>query len=161
MTEVLAALGLLANLILTFLGVLWSRHRRGIRASRGHLALGRRTDSNTSPRDCLVALSESIRDALILQLGTACRAKTTEELSTDDRVEQLLGDQCRTELIRFLDQIDHLKFAPERSGNHHEALQEALTNWTPRVETLQAKIRARQRRQAQPSPPGRPVVPDD
>jgi hypothetical protein len=83
-------------------------------------------------------------------LGTACRAKTTEELSTDNRLEQLLGEECRTELIRFLDQIDHLKFAPERSGNHQEALQEALTNWTPRVETLQAKIRARPQRRAQP-----------
>jgi hypothetical protein len=44
-------------------------------------------------------------------------------------------------LIRFLDQVDRVKFAPERADNHHEAIQEALSTWEPRVATLQSQLR--------------------
>ena len=57
-------------------------------------------------------------------------------------------DQDLGELIRFLDQVDRLKFAPERSNHQPEGLQEALTAWAPRVETLRARIRTKPRERA-------------
>ena len=65
---------------------------------------------------------------------------TTEELAVDRRLEKLLGDQDLQELIRFLDHVDHLKFAPERSNHQQEVLQEALTSWEPRVEMLRDRV---------------------
>ncbi len=73
---------------------------------------------------------------------------TTEELAADCRLEKLLGDQDLHELIRFLDRVDHLKFAPERSNHKQEVLQEALTTWEPRVEVLRERIRAKPRERA-------------
>jgi hypothetical protein len=149
MTGVLTALALLAVLVLTGLGLLW-RHRR--RAARtGPFTPGTGSETDASPRDRLVALSQSVRDALTLQFGAAGRAKTTEELAADDRLEQLLGNEGFRELIRFLDQIDRLKFAPERSDNRDGALQEALTTWEPRVATLGAQIRAKPRNRSKAS----------
>ena len=126
--------------------VLWRRHRRSAaRTRQDQHAAGGLADSNPTPRDRLVSLSASIREALTVPFGTACRAMTTEELATDGRLEELLGDRDLRELIRFLDQVDRLKFAPERSHHQQEALEEALATWEPCVETLRARIRARPR----------------
>ncbi len=46
------------------------------------------------------------------QFGVSCRAKTTEELSADERLAELLGADAFQELMQFLDRIDLLKFAP-------------------------------------------------
>ena len=144
MTRAVPALLVLVLLLLAVL--LWRRHRRkAARARRDQLGSGDLADYNPSPRDRLVALSGSIRDALTVQFGSSCRAKTTEELAADGRLEQLLGDEELRELIRFLDQIDRLKFAPERSDHHQDVLADALTSWEPRVETLRARIRAKPR----------------
>jgi hypothetical protein len=137
---------LLVLVLLLLAVLLWRRSRRNAaRARRDNLAPGDLADSNPSPRDRLVALSGSIRDALTVQFGSSCRAKTTEELAADDRLEQLLGDEELRELIRFLDQIDRLKFAPERADHQQDVLADALTSWEPRVETLRARIRAKPR----------------
>ena len=82
--------------------------------------------ADPTPRDRLVGLSESIRDALTVQFGSSCRAKTTEELAVDEKLAQLLGEEGFRELIAFLDRIDLLKFAPERSDNHAGELEELL-----------------------------------
>jgi hypothetical protein len=142
MTRAFPALLLLVVLLMAVL--LWRRARRKAARTKGdHRAPSVLDDANPSPRDRLVALSGSIRDALTVQFGSSCRAKTTEELAVDVRLEQLLGDEEFRELIRFLDQIDRLKFAPERSDHHQEVLENALTSWEPRVETLRTRIRAK------------------
>jgi hypothetical protein len=142
---ILVAVGLTVVLVLAGLGLLWRRRRRAAQARHAQLARGAGPDSQTVPRDRLVALAESVREALTVQFGAPSRAKTTEEWATDQRLVQLLGEPDFQELIRFLDQIDRVKFAPERSDNHQEAIQEALVTWTPRIATLQARIRVKPR----------------
>jgi hypothetical protein len=138
-------LGLTVILLLAGIGLLRHRLRRAVRSRRGHRAPGAGPDSQAAPRDRLVALADSVREALTLQFGSASRAKTTEDWKVDEPLSQLLGEQDFQELIRFLDQIDRVKFAPERSDNHHAAIQEALRSWEPRVATLRARIRAKPR----------------
>jgi hypothetical protein len=140
-TGILVAVGLTVVLALAGLGLLWRRHRRAARARQAQLARGAEPESQTAPRDRLVALAESVREALTVQFGAPSRAKTTEEWAADQRLVQLLGEPDFQELIRFLDQIDRVKFAPERSDNH----QEALVTWAPRVASLQARIRIKPR----------------
>ena len=55
----------------------------------------------------------------------------------------MLGPDQLQELIRFLDQVDHLKFAPERSNHHHESLAQELAAWEPRLADLEKKIQAK------------------
>ncbi len=136
-------------MVLLLAPLLWRRHRRSAaRVRRDQQLPGSLADSNPTPRDHLLALSASIRDALTVPFGTACRALTTEELAADRRLEALLGDQDLGELIRFLDHVDRVKFAPERSNHQQEGLQEALATWAPRVETLRARIRTKPRERA-------------
>jgi len=129
-----------------------------VRSRQGRLRPGALTESNPSPRDRLVGLSASIREALTVPFGTACRALTTEELAADSRLEKLLGDQDLHELIRFLDQVDRLKFAPERSNHQKEILQEELTTWEPRVEFLRDRIRSKPRERAKHGGPRKRFV---
>jgi hypothetical protein len=124
----------------------WLHHGRA-RFKRGELAAEDRPDA--TPRERLVALSNSIREAMTVQYGTTWRAKTTEELSENSQLVQAVGPEGFEELIRFLDQVDHIKFAPERSNQHHESLRHDLEIWEPRVAVFKAKIRAK--------PGGRPT----
>jgi hypothetical protein len=93
-----------------------------------------------TPRGQLVAHSDAMRDALARQFGSAWRAKTTEELSIEPQLEQILGREHREELIRFLDQVDHLKFAPERPSHRDEVLAGELATWEPRLADVKTKI---------------------
>jgi hypothetical protein len=120
---------------------IWRRRRAALRTRQALAAA--ETVAEPTPRDRLVGLSESIRDALTVPFGTSGRAKTTEELAADERLAGLLGDDGFRELIRFLDRIDLLKFAPARGGSHRESLDEMLTDWTPRIAALDARIRTR------------------
>jgi hypothetical protein len=122
----------------------WRRRIRRAARVRGGLSAAP-TAADPTPRDRLVGLSETIRDALTAQFGVSCRAKTTPELSADVRLAELLGAEGFEELMQFLDRIDLLKFAPERSDHRDEALDEALKAWEPRVTALAARIRARPR----------------
>jgi hypothetical protein len=144
-------LGLAVVLLLAGLGIL-TRRRRAARAGRAQGASAAATNSPAAPRDRLVALAESVRDALTVQFGAASRAKTTEEWAADQRLMQLLGEQEFQELIRFLDQVDRVKFAPERADNHQEAIVEALVTWEPRVARFQARIRAKPGKLSQAGP---------
>ncbi len=119
----------------------WRRRHAALRARRtlADLAMA----AAPTPRDRLVGLSESIRDALTIPFGISGRAKTTEELASDERLAGLLGDDDFRELIRFLDRIDVLKFAPERGDDGQGALEEMLASWEPRIATLDARIRTR------------------
>jgi len=137
---VLIAAGALAVLVLAWF--FWRLIRRR-RARSGTSSLVAPNQPDATPRGQLVALSDSIREALIGQFGTAWRAKTTEELSADTQLEHALGREPLQELIRFLDQVDHLKFAPERSNHHDGSLQWELAAWQPRVANLVKKIQAK------------------
>ncbi len=138
--EVLLAAGALASLVLAW--VCWRLIRRR-RARSERSSLAPRNQPDATPRGQFVALSDSIREALIRQFGTAWRAKTTEELSADAQLAHALGREPLQELIRFLDQVDHLKFAPERSNHHDLSLQQELAGWKPRVADLMKKIQAK------------------
>jgi hypothetical protein len=93
----------------------------------------RQTNHDSTPRGQLVAHSDSIRELLANQFGTAWRAKTTEELSSEPQLLERLGGDERRDLIRFLDEIDQLKFAPERSKHQHDQLTHELAAWEPKL----------------------------
>ena len=76
--------------------------------------------------------------------GTAWRAKTTEELAAEPRLAEALGFDQLQELIRFLDQVDRLKFAPERSNHHHDSLEHELAAWEPRIAELREEAHRNQ-----------------
>ena len=126
--------------------VAWAwRRRRSLRIRRSGLPGGGSSTADLGPRGRLVGLSETIRDALTAQFGSSFRAKTTEELSADERLVELLGEVGFRELMQFLDRIDRLKFARERSDDHDDELSQTLTTWEPLVTALAARIRARPR----------------
>jgi hypothetical protein len=137
--QLLLALGIAAVVLLL---AAWGWWRRvALRSRRLGASAAGHSIAELSPRDRLVGLSETIRDALTSQFGSSFRAKTTEELSADERLVQLLNAEGFRELMQFLDRIDRLKFAAERSEDHDEALGEALKTWEPRVTSLAARIR--------------------
>ncbi len=95
------------------------RHRRGVRARAAKRPLVERPDA--TPRQRLIGLWGSVRDALTDRLGASYRARTTEELAGDQELAELLGVELCQQLIHFLDQIDRLKFAPVRTQNEQHA----------------------------------------
>ena len=121
---------------------IWSRLRRG-RSGRKRGDLAPEVQPDATPRERLVALSKSIRETLTVQYGTTWRTKTTEELSADAQLVQAVGREGFEDLIRFLDQVDRIKFAPERSNQNHDSLQNDLAMWEPRVADLNSRIRAK------------------
>ena len=135
----------IATLAVVLIAWLWWRQRAALRARRAAAGVASLAAVDPAPRGRLVGLSGSIREALTVQFGSSFRAKTTQELSTDDRLAQLLGPEGFEELIQFLDRIDLLKFAPERPDDHDEALGELLSSWEPRVAGLGARIRVKPR----------------
>jgi hypothetical protein len=146
--------GLLLALCLSALAgllAIWLWRRRRTLGTRG---TGASTNgppaAEPTPRDRLVGLSETIRDALTAQFGPSCRAKTTEEISADERLTQLVGEESFRDLILFLDRIDLLKFAPDRSENHDEELGGILRTWEPRMTALAARIRVKPRARLRP-----------
>ncbi len=138
----LAAIVVAIAVVTLLLGSTWRRRRAALRARQAR-AVTTAMAAEPTPRDRLVGLSESIRDALTVPFGTSGRAKTTEELATDERLAGLLGDEDFRELIHFLDRIDVLKFAPERGDNGQDALAALLSSWEPRIAALDVRIRAR------------------
>ena len=87
-----------------------------------------------------------MRDVLADQFGAAWRAKTNEELSAEPLLLESLGHEQLQELIRFLVDIDRLKFAPNRSNHQQGSLEEQLAAWEPRLSDLGKKIKAKPER---------------
>lgn len=136
----------------------WAWRWRTLR-SRNPGPAGGALEAEPGPRGRLVGLSVSIRDALTAQFGSSFRAKTTEEISADERLPQLLGEPGFRELVQFLDRIDRLKFAPEGWAGQEEELSRALSAWEPLMTAAIARIRARPRPRARAGVerPRRPV----
>jgi hypothetical protein len=132
--------------------------RRQRRDKPGHLA--GQVEPDDTPRGRLLALAQSIREAMNTRFGAPWRAKTTEELSVDAELEQVIGREGLEELIRFLDQVDRLKFAPERLNHRHESLERELAAWQPKLTALKARIEAREagRRKTGNAAPPRAVL---
>jgi hypothetical protein len=141
---VAAALG---GLLIAWLLWRWRRKRRS------HIRGDKKTQSahDATPQGRLVAFSRAIRETLADRFGTAWRAKTTQELATEALLVEVLGREQLDELIRFLELVDHLKFAPERSNNHHESLEGVLTNWEPRIVAIGKKIQTKPERKLKPA----------
>lgn len=121
---------LLAMAVLAGLFIVWFVAKRLRRRRKGKDGLDRLIPQtrDLSARGQLVAHSDSMRDELAHQFGSAWRAKTTEELSVEPQLEQILGRDQLEELIRFLDQVDHLKFAPSDPAI---ATLRSPANWQP------------------------------
>jgi hypothetical protein len=65
---------------------------------------------------------------------------------------EVLGPEPLRDLIEFLDRIDRLKFAAERSNQFRQPLDHELAAWSPRIAGLISKIEARTNgRHKQPS----------
>lgn len=109
---------------------------------------------DTSTRGRLFALSQSMRDAMARQFGPAWRAKTNEELSTEPRLAAQLGLDQLQEMIQILNDIDRLKFAPDRSNLHQEWLEQQLAAWELRMAEYERKIQARPDRRFKNGRPG-------
>jgi hypothetical protein len=143
----IVAVAALGGLLIAWL--LWSwRKKMRARIRRDHKT---QSPNDATPQGRLVAFSSSIRQTLADRFGTAWRAKTTQELATEDLLVEMLGYEQLDELIRFLDFVDHLKFAPERSSNNHEALESELTNWEPRIAAIGKTIEAKPDRRQKPA----------
>lgn len=137
----------MGGLLITWL--LWRWRRKRTLRIRGD----KKTQSpdDATPQGRLVAFSRSIRETLADQFGTAWRAKTIQELATESLLFEALGREQLDELIRFLELVDHLKFAPERSSNDHESLESVLTNWEPRIAAIGNKIQTKPERKLKPA----------
>jgi hypothetical protein len=143
---VAAALG---GLLIAWLFWRWHRKRRS-RIRRDVKTPG---PHDATPQGRLVACSQSIRETLANRFGTAWRAKTTQDLAMENLLVEVLGREQLDELIRFLDLVDHLKFAPERSIDNHESLNNELTNWEPRIVAIGKKIQTKPERRQQAATP--------
>ena len=141
---VAAALG---GLLIAWLFWRWRRKRR----SRILRAIKPPSSHDATPQGRLVACSHSIRETLADQFGTAWRAKTTQELAEEAPLLEVLGHVQLDDLIRFLDLVDHLKFAPERSNNHHESLASVLAIWEPQIAAIGKKVQAKPERRQKPA----------
>ena len=87
----------------------WSAH--GVGAPRAIALLAR--DQPTRRRGAGSSLSRSrFGRCWPISSAQAWRAKTNEELAAEPLLLESLGDDRLQELIRFLVEIDHLKFAP-------------------------------------------------
>jgi hypothetical protein len=100
-------------------------------------------EAGATPRDQLIGLSGSLREALVDRFGPPYRARTIEELFADQKLGEVLGAEQLEQLTHFLVQVDRLKFAPERAPRDQEALQLELADWAPRVENLKTVICAK------------------
>ena len=110
----------------------------------GRVPTARASTSRTStPRGRLVALSMSTKNALAARFGPTWRAKTTEELAAEPTLAEVLGPEPLRELIEFLDRIDRLKFAAERSNYIRQPLENELADWNPRIAVLISRIEAK------------------
>jgi hypothetical protein len=137
---------LLAVVVVGLLGAWgWWRRRRRRDRSRGGAASGP-SPADRTPRERLVDLSVAVREALTARFGSSFRARTTEEVSADERLGPLLGEERFRELIRFLDRVDRIKFAPERPGDLDEDQAQALRTWEPIITAMTERIRAGPRR---------------
>ena len=141
---VAAALG---GLLIAWL--LWRWRRKSISGIRREMKP--QSPHDATPQGVLVAYSLSIRETLADQFGTAWRAKTTQELATEAPLLEVLGREQLEGLIRFLELVDHLKFAPERSSNHHESLENVLANWEPEIAAIGKKITTKPDRRQKPA----------
>jgi hypothetical protein len=128
----------LLGLCVLFYGLRRTARRR--RKSREPAPLDRYV---STPCDGLVALSDTIRQDLTGRFGTSWRAKTTEELSADQELAQLLGPDLFPDLIRFLARVDRRKFAGARPPDEQDVLQQEVIAWEPRVALCREKIRAK------------------
>jgi hypothetical protein len=131
-----------AAFVVFLAGLRWWRLGRRRRPSPAGAGLPVGT-AECTPRDQIIALSAELRQALALRLGPVWRAKTTEEVAIDQELESLLGREHLEELSRFLDRVDRLKFAPERSAPREQALESQLAAWQPRVQELTARIQTK------------------
>ncbi len=138
MRAVYVALALLVILSSATLYGVW-RHRRSVRAKGEKRPLFDQPDA--TPRQRLIGLWGSLREALADRLGASYRARTTEELGADEKLGELLGEELFNQLIHFLDQIDQLKFAPVRTPCDQDAREQELVEWEPRVKNLVTQLR--------------------
>jgi hypothetical protein len=109
--------------------------RRGRKVSSGSHSNADVAATTQTPEDALVTLGLSVRQELIDRLGQAWRAKTTEELSASAQLSEVFGPEPLSELVRFLDRVDQLKFARVRSGGD-SGLDSELEAWRPRIDSV-------------------------
>ncbi|MDG3004161.1 hypothetical protein [Paludisphaera mucosa] len=133
---ILVAAGLIAATVL---------RRRRRRASLPATA-GSPAAVDDSPEGRLLALCDRLRATLAARLGPSLRARTTEEVTADPRVAQLLGDD-RDRLAAILVAGDRIKFARREAA---EGILDRLPEWTAWAASLDAR-RETTRRQP-PSP---------
>lgn len=117
-TRTLTALGVIVPLI--FLGLIGLRRRfKSRRRPPPPRVVASRTPVTepSSARDWMIVWSDSVRDALVERFGPSWRAKTTEEIATDERLADALGSEQAAQLLMFLNEADRAKFAAESDSS--------------------------------------------
>lgn len=110
--------GLAAAIALAWL----ARRLRGLQSPSSNSAV---VPDDAPADEHLLALCDRLRADLAVSLGPTLRARTTEELSADPRVAQILGDDL-PRLVEILGEGDRLKFARRPSAD----LADRLPGWS-------------------------------
>lgn len=133
------------------LGVAWlwfRRHRQSplasLIASAGHA-------DEKSPAESLLELAMAVRRALASRLGPAWRARTTEEIARDPALREALGDLVLDQLVRFLDQVDTLKFAVGGPSSDDERLAADLARWSDWAAALERSLKSTANARSKPT----------
>jgi hypothetical protein len=84
-------------------------------------------------------LADQIRGDLAARFGPSLRARTTEEITTDLHVKEVLGADHFEPLIRLLSVADQLKFAALPEYGDEQAIHDEVAAWT----TLRGSLTAR------------------
>lgn len=90
----------------------------------------------------MIAWSVALRESLAGRFGPSWRAKTTEEIATDPRLSEALGDERTGRLLSFLAAADRAKFADVGTAGAELAVGEAeLAELTALLSTPAVKAR--------------------
>jgi hypothetical protein len=82
------------------------------------------TDAQEDPGRELLALADSLRDALVQRFGESWRAKTTEEVGASSTLVEFLGQERLGVLVEFLETVDRVKFAEAAAPSNPEVWRE-------------------------------------
>lgn len=92
----------------------WRRSRNRVRRGPTNprdLVVEREVRPEDSPPDTIVALAESVREALVSRFGETWRAKTSEEIGDDPGTIDAFGPETASRLVVLLREADRFKFA--------------------------------------------------
>ena len=99
------------SLLLLALLAHWRLRRRRVLAKQESAGIREITDAPTSSTERIIEISNLIRSELSSRFDSSYRARTTEEISDDQRIQDALGSDDHARLIELMQTADRLKFS--------------------------------------------------